>query len=139
MSKTPGWVEALARLLLGSLFLLQAARSLVQPGSVMKLMIESGAPGGPATFVIGLTLILLGSLGLILGYRTRAACGALILVLVVQVLFIYPPWYAGVSSAGPYPLLMRIGILGGLLLVVYHGPGPLSFDAHKLVPVRRKR
>ncbi len=136
MSKTPDWVEAVARILLGGLFLLEAGRGLIHPGHVMRELIAAGVPGVPATFVVGLTLILIGSLGLILGYRTRTACISLGIVLLVQILFLYPPW--NLTATSGVPLLSRVGILGGLLLILFHGPGPISFDAHKLVPVRRK-
>ncbi|MDP8205280.1 MAG: hypothetical protein P9L92_01350 [Candidatus Electryonea clarkiae] len=137
MKQSAGWLEGLARVLLGALFLFRAGRLLFPSGAedAMKTMMEAGLPAVPFLFSITLTLLLLGSLGLVLGYRTKSAALVLLILYILNAFISFPPWVSGNLTL----FLLRCGIMGGLLLVIVHGPGKFSFDAQSMVPVRRKR
>jgi putative oxidoreductase len=135
MKQSPGIHESVARLLLGSIFLYRAGYILYHPKEVMEQMMSANIPGVPALFVIISTLILLGSLGLVLGYRTKTAAFVLIIITLVEAFILRPPWQEGNIAL----FLIRISLIGGLMLVMIYGAGKWSFDAQSMVPVRRKR
>lgn len=101
----------------------------------MSRMMDTGIPVVPVLFVIALSLLLLGSLGLLLGYRTRTCALALVVLTLAESMVVYTPWVEGNLPA----FLVRLSVAGGLILVILYGPGRLSFDAQSMVPVRRKR
>lgn len=79
------------------------------------------APARPLVLLAGAAL-LLGGLGLLLGYRTRWAAVLLILVVIPITITIQ----IGRPTLGP--LFKNVAIIGGLLFFATHGAGPYSLD-----------
>ncbi len=135
MNRAHGWAEGIARLFLAGIFIERSVLLLLHPEIQMEKMVTAGIPLVPVFFVTALTLLLLGSTGLLLGYRARAASFWLLIYLAIDSLFIRMPLGSSVMTE----FFLRLALLGALILVMLHGPGYLSFDAQRMVPVRRKR
>ncbi len=135
MNRNPGLLEAIARILISSIYIFYSGNILVYPAQAMERMMQAGIPAVPVLFVIALTFLILGSLGLALGYRTRSAALALLVLTLLEYLFVRSPWKTG----DPHLAFMFLSLMGGLLLVIVYGAGSWSFDARSMVPVRRKK
>ncbi len=68
---------------------------------------------------------LLGALSLILGYKTRWGA-SLLIVFLVPASLIFHNFIADAAQLNPF--LKNVGLIGGLLMVIYAGAGPLSLD-----------
>ena len=79
------------------------------------------APARPLVLLAGAAL-LIGGLGLLLGYRTRWAAVLLILVMIPITITIQ----VGRPTLGP--LFKNVAIMGGLLFFATHGGGPYSLN-----------
>jgi len=114
-----------ARVLLAQLFLIatviQVSMITGHPDGYTAYQAYLGQYGLPGIFA-PLTLIIqfLGSVALLLGYKTRtAAC-----LLAGYALFV-----ALVMKLGdPIAFMQYLAIIGGMLLIAVHGPGPWSLD-----------
>lgn len=135
MKSTPGILEALARLLISSVYIYFAIKMLVYSRTCMEHMLEAGVPAIPLVYIVTLSVLLIGSLGLFLGYRTKSASLMLILISIPAILFIYPPWHISEFSQ----FLAHLGLVGGLIHIYIFEPGKYSFDARNMVPVKRRR
>ncbi|MBZ0263655.1 DoxX family protein [bacterium] len=135
MKSTPGFLEAIARLFISSVYIYFAIKMLVYSRLCMEHMLEAGVPAIPLVYVVTLSTLLIGSLGLFLGYRTKSAALMLIFISIPAILFIYPPW--DVSEFSQF--LAHLGLVGGLIHIYIYGPGKYTFDARNMVPVKRRR
>jgi len=129
-----GIVELIARICLSGVFIYYALRMLIFPSTVLERMFALNLPVVPVLFIIILSMIILGSISLILGYRTRTAAGVLLIFSLLFVITNYPPW----KFSHFFIFLCWLGVIGGLLKMMIHGPGLISFDGRNMVPVRRK-
>ncbi|MBI1328492.1 MAG: DoxX family membrane protein [Alphaproteobacteria bacterium] len=88
-------------------------------------------PGAPLVLTLVLVVMILGSLGLILGYQTRHAALMLFGYAIAVTLWMHDYWHIAdpVARADEFGLFARnIAIAGGLLLLVGMGPGPFAID-----------
>lgn len=80
----------------------------------------------PAVLAAGtIVFMLLGSISLIVGYKTQVGALLLILFLIPATLFFH--FFTGDVSGG----LKNIALIGGLLMVMANGPGLISVDGGK--------
>ena len=80
----------------------------------------------PAVFAVGtLAFQLLGVLSLLLGYKVKSGAWLLILFLIPASVLFHNP-FADPSQWNPF--LKNIGLIGGLLMIIYSGAGAFSFD-----------
>ena len=122
-------VTALFRALLSLIFLVAGTGHLLNTDHIVERLLDAQfgflataiMPAEPLVLLAGVAL-LIGGLGLILGYRTRLATGLLILVIIPITITIQ----IGRPTLGP--LFKNIAILGGLLYFAAHGAGPFSLD-----------
>ena len=78
----------------------------------------------PSVLAVGTILfLLLGSVSLLLGYRTQIGAWLLIVFLVPATLAFHPP--IG-DSLGDF--LKNVALIGGLLMTISNGPGLMSVD-----------
>ena len=110
----------LGRILLAAIFLWSAIQNIQQFGNVAKTMGGKNIPI-PSLFLVGsIVFLLLGSIALILGIKTRL--GALLLIL-----FLIP--YTAIYHRPPgHEFLVCLALIGSLCIVIANGAGPISFD-----------
>nr|WP_263819813.1 DoxX family membrane protein [Salinibacter sp.] len=122
----PG-ATALFRGMLSLIFLVAGTGHLLNTGHIVERLLGAKygflatavAPARPLVLLAGAAL-LIGGLGLLLGYRTRWAALLLILVVIPITITIQ----IGRPTLGP--LFKNVAIMGGLLFFATHGAGPYS-------------
>ena len=118
----------IGRILLASVFLGAALNKMGDIPGTQKLMVAHGMSWTGFWLAGAIVLEILGSLSLIVGFKARF--GALALLV-----FLVPATYIGHTDfANPDNLIhftKNLAIMGGLLIVIAFGSGPLSLDARK--------
>ncbi|MGB8064146.1 MAG: DoxX family protein [Candidatus Sulfotelmatobacter sp.] len=126
------YVSFLGRLLLSLIFLfggLSKLRTWKQTAGYMASKRMSWVP----LFLIGaIVLEVGGGISVFLGWETRIGAAALVLFLIPAALIFHNFWAnEGMERQIQMAMFLKnISIMGGLLLLVYFGPGPMSIDGH---------
>jgi putative oxidoreductase len=115
--------EASGRVLLALLFLLAGVGKLGAYNATAAYMSSVGVPGRLLPAVIATEL--LGSLAIILGWKTRAVALLLAGFSVITALIFHSNFADQIQMI---MFLKNISIAGGFLLLVANGAGPLSLD-----------
>lgn len=128
------YYDLLARLAIGAFFIDEAYDCIAKPVTTKAKMMSYGITWHPELLIWGAAFCLvLGSLLLVLGYRSRLAA-ALLLVYWLPVSFVVNPFWDVPPDEVRETLLglMRyLAIAGALLLVLAHGTG--KFAVRKLL------
>jgi len=122
------------RILIGLIFLVAGIRKLWGPAAfagTVAYLTKLGFPAPEAMAVIAIIIEIVGSLLLIVGWRTRWAAWLLVLFVVVAAFAAHRFWE--ITDAGQYfnqmnHFLKNVAIVGGLLYVATFGPGSASVD-----------
>jgi putative oxidoreductase len=122
-SKLESSAELVGRVLLGSLFLLSGLSKLGAYGATAAYMSSAGVPGALLPAVIAVEL--LGSLAVIVGWKTRVAA-ALLAGFSLLAAFLFHNNFA--DQIQMIMFLKNVSIAGGFLLLVAKGAGPVSLD-----------
>jgi putative oxidoreductase len=127
-----------ARVLVSQIFLLSGVMKLLDPAGTQQQMAERGMFWVPLFFAGAVVFELAGGLSLLLGYKARLGALALLLFL-IPVTLVFHSWW---TYADPTPrrvnmlmFLHNLTLMGGLVLFMTRGPGPLSLD-HRDGPPR---
>jgi len=115
--------ELVGRILLASLFLLSGLSKLGAYGATAAYMSSAGVPGALLPAVIAVEL--LGSLAVIVGWKTRVAA-ALLAGFSLLAAFLFHNNFA--DQIQMIMFLKNVSIAGGFLLVVANGAGAVSLD-----------
>ncbi|MHA1567039.1 MAG: DoxX family protein [Alphaproteobacteria bacterium] len=129
--KLDSYTPVVARVLLSLLFLFSALNKVFDWGSNAQYMAFKGMPLVPLFLLAAIVIELGGSLSLVLGYRSRYGAGALVIFTVVASLIFHNFWAIEDAQQRLFELtffMKNISIIGGLLLIVSFGSGPLSLD-----------
>ncbi len=132
-----GPVEALeryatlaARVLISQIFLLSGVMKVLDWQGTEAQMAERGMFWIPFFLAAAMAVELVGGLSLLLGYQARL--GALLLFLyLIPVTLTFHNWWTYPPEQQKVQMLFflhNLTLLGGLLLVMARGPGPLSID-----------
>jgi putative oxidoreductase len=113
------------RILLSMIFLGSAATKIADPAGTQAYMAAYGLPMTSVLLVGAIATELLGGLALLVGLRTQLVAGILSGFLLSATLIFH-------TNLGEQQQLLHflknVSILGGLLLVMSEGSGPLSLD-----------
>jgi putative oxidoreductase len=119
-----------ARILIGQIFLLSGVMKIMDPSGTMAQMEGRGMFWVPLFFVAATAVELIGGLSLLLGFKARLGALLLLLFLIPVTLTFHNFWtYPPEEQRMQMILFMHnLTLMGGLLLVMTIGPGPLSID-----------
>lgn len=128
---TAYWVP-LGRLLFSLVFLLAAPAHFTAQG--IGYAAGQGVPLPNILVPFTGILLILGGLSVLLGYHTRVGAVLLAIFLVPVTLLMHPFWAIDDPSAAQVQQIMfmkNLALLGGTLLLLHFGPGPLSLDERR--------
>lgn len=112
-----------ARVCLCLIFLKAGISHIIGYGSTVEMMSGKGLPIPDVLLIFTIAFQLLGGLALLLGYKIKIGSLLLIVFLIPATIAFHNP---GSDING---FLKNIGLIGGLLMVMYTGAGALSIDS----------
>ncbi len=121
----------LGRLALAWFFLTQAYRYALDWNDTAILLTMKNVPTPPILLLLALTGIILGSISLLLGFRTRAGALALFAITIAATVTMHDYWHLRVAAArtADFDIFARnIAIAGGLLMLIGMGSGRFAID-----------
>lgn len=111
-----------ARVCLSLIFLKAGISHILGYSDTVSMMTNKGLPIPDILLIFTIIFQLLGGLSLLLGYKVKI--GSILLIL-----FLIPASFAFHNPATDINgFLKNIGLIGGLLMVIYAGAGALSLD-----------
>lgn len=127
------YVPLLARTAISIIFLHSGIGKISNFSGTQQQIAGAGLPLAPLVTVFTIAFLFLGSLSLILGYRAQIGTGLLLVFLVPATLVFHNPM---VDPTQTIQFLKNLSIIGGLLMVVTYGSGPMSLDrqSNKVLP-----
>ncbi len=114
-----------ARVCLALIFLNAGYNHLTGFEQFQQVIATKGLPAPPVLAVATIAFLLLGAISLLIGYKTKVGALLLILFLIPASIFFHPP----MTDLGGF--LKNLGLIGGLLMTMAHGPGLISVDGGK--------
>lgn len=130
------YLPTFGRLLIALIFLVTGFGKVVDPAGTQEMMAQHGLPLRTLLIVGAILLELGGGLSLLLGWKTRWGAAALIAFLIPTTLIFHTDF---ADEQQMIAFLHNLALMGGLLLVVTYGAGPLSLDARRRATGRNKR
>ena len=121
----------LGRFVLAWFYVVQAYRYAVDWNGTSALLEMKGLPAAPIFLFIGLVGITLGSISLLLGFRTRVGALTLFVITVWATITMHDYWNLRTVAArtADYDIFARnIAITGGLLAIIGMGGGRFGMD-----------
>jgi len=117
-----------ARVCLCLIFLKAGISHLLGFNSTVLMMTSKGLPIAKSLLLFTVVFQLLGGLSLLLGYKVKSGSILLILFLIPATLVFHNP-IADPNEINDF--LKNLGLIGGLLMVIYSGAGALSIDSRQ--------
>jgi putative oxidoreductase len=114
-----------ARICLSLIFLKAGISHILGYSNTVNMMAEMGLPIPSVLLIFTIIFQILGGLSLLLGYKVKLGSILLILFLIPATLIFHNP-IGDASQINDF--LKNIGLIGGLLMVIYAGAGALSLD-----------
>ncbi len=129
-----GYVQAAARVLLGSLFIVSGAGTVLGGSAAFEgfqgMVAQTGVPMAGFVTVVIIALKIFGGTALALGFKARYAALALAIFTLLTIVLAHPP--ASWSAQEPFGTinflmaLKNLSIIGGLLLIANNGAGAMA-------------
>ena len=120
----------LGRVLLSLIFLASGLGKIAAWDATAGYMASEGMTLVPLFLVAAILFEVLGGLSVLLGMKARVGAAALIVFLIPATLIFHDFWaFEGMERQIYMAMFMKnLAIMGGLLLVIAFGAGPLSID-----------
>ena len=116
------------RVLLAQVFIVSGFGKLKAFTATASFMANLGIPASQTMLVLTIALELGGGALLVLGWQARWLAIAFFGFTFITAVVVHPFWSAEAQSVGGQlnNFMKNLAIMGGMLYVVIHGPGPLS-------------
>ena len=121
----------LARILISQIFLISGIQKVFDPAGTQQEMASRGMIWIPLFLWAAVAIELVGGLSILLGFKVRLGALALFLFL-IPVTFVFHNFWTYPPSEQRNQMFFFIhnwALMGGLLLLISFGAGPLSLDA----------
>jgi len=130
MSQLQPWGLLLGRLLLAYIFVVAGYGKIVGFAGTAKYMASKGLPMVEVLLVATIVIELVGGLMLAVGWKARWAASAFFLWLIPVTLLFHAYWGIPQDQVMMQTIQFQknLAIMGGMLFVVFCGPGRLSLD-----------
>jgi putative oxidoreductase len=124
------WLLLFSRAAIATLFVADAVLKLGDMGGFAKSLAAKSVPYPSPVARLAWLALVLGGVGLLLGYRTRWAALLLIVFTIVATTLSHRFWQVPPAAfANQFAHFTKnLAIIGGLALIYRGGPGPLSLD-----------
>ena len=110
------------------IFLKAGISHILDFNSTVEMMSQQGLPLANILLFFTVIFQLLGGLSLLLGYKVQIGSILLIIFLIPATIIFHNPW---LNAEEINSFLKNIGLIGGLLMIIYSGAGAFSFDARQ--------
>lgn len=130
---TMPYLPLAARVCLSLIFVKAGVTHLLNFAGFQQMISSAGLPFAGLLAVGTIVFQLLGSLSLLVGYRIQIGAAVLIVFLIPASL-VFHNLIADPEQTNAF--LKNLGLIGGLLMTIYVGAGPLSID-NGIHPVKR--
>lgn len=133
MEKLERFAPLVGRILLAQIFLASGLNKIGAWEQTAGYMASKNMPLVPLFLVAAILFEVGGGLSVALGYKAKLGAAALIIFLIPASLIFHNFWtYQGIEQQVQMIMFMKnLAIMGGLLLVIGLGAGPLSLDSRK--------
>jgi putative oxidoreductase len=128
------------RWVLAWFFLTQAYHHALDWNNTALLLAMKAVPTPPATLLVTLIGLVMGSLSLLVGFRTRVGALVLFAITIGATVTLHDYWRLDVevARAADFDIFARnIAIAGGLLMLIGMGSGKFGFDGGKPAEVKK--
>ena len=118
------------RVLLALIFIVSGFGKVTGFAATAGYMASKGLPMTQVLLVGAILIELGGGLLVLLGWKARWAALAIFLFLIPTTLIFHAFWSLPAAEAQGQMIhfMKNLAIMGGMLLIIAHGPGPLSID-----------
>lgn len=129
-----GPVALVGRIFLAAIFFMSAVGNKIPKfNEVVGYMESAGVPMPKILLPGAIAFLILGSVSLVFGYRTRIGALLLSIFLVLATYYFHDFWSfqpdAPEFQQQMIQFMKNLGLLGAMLLLIVNGPGPMSLDA----------
>jgi putative oxidoreductase len=128
------YIPLAARICLCLIFFKAGVSHVFGFGETVEMMTNQGLPLANILLAGTVFFQILGAVSLLLGYQVKIGSILLIIFLIPASLVFHNP-IADPSQINDF--LKNIGLIGGLLMLIYAGSGALSFDGQTRTEVKR--
>ncbi|MDB9526743.1 DoxX family protein [Oscillatoria sp. CS-180] len=125
------YVPLVARTAIAIIFLHSGIGKISDFSGTQQQIANAGLPLAPLVTLSTIAFVFLGSISLILGYKARIGAGLLLAFLIPATLVFHNPI---VDPSQLIQFLKNLAIIGGLLMVVAYGSGPVSLSRSTVAP-----
>jgi putative oxidoreductase len=122
----------IARVLIATLFLLFAIRSILTFSGSVGYFTKLGFPAPEAMVVIAIIIQLVAGVLLVIGWQVRRAAWLLILYVLIATFMAHRYWeYDAAQYANQMAHFFKnLALIGGLMIITAFGSGSMSVDKH---------
>ncbi len=125
------------RILLSTIFLISGFAKFADPAGAIGYMNMAGIPSADTLVYVAGAAEILGGLSIAVGFLARLGALGLVLVLIPIQYYFHAFWNmeGAEAKSNMAHFTKNVAIMGGLLLLVAHGPGRYSVDARLRRPL----
>ena len=125
------YAPLLTRVLVSQIFVIAGVGKVADWSGTAGYMASKNMPFVGFFLVMAILFELVGGLAVLIGFRARLGAAALIVFLIPTTLIFHSFWTDpdDQSRMQMIHFMKNLAILGALLMIAAHGPGPISLDA----------